>query len=64
MTKHSPQKSKQHRVKTGDMSKFWLSGAFLAHLFCTITVVHSSHFRGAVIMVRPKDGGEETEVHS
>ena len=44
------------------MCKFWLSSIFLVHLLCTIAVVQSSHFRGAVIMVRPKDGGEETEV--
>ena len=44
------------------MSKIWLSSVFLVHLLCTIAVVQSSHFRGAVTMVRPKDGGAETEV--
>ena len=46
------------------MNKVLLSIVFLVHLFCTITVVDSAHFRGAVIMVRPKDGGAENEVRS
>ena len=45
----------------GEMRRYWLLGVFLITC-CTTTVVHSSHFRGAVIMVRPKFGGADKEV--
>ena len=45
------------------MDKFWLSSVVWAFLLCNyITVVDSSHFRGAVVMVRPKVGGAAKEV--
>lgn len=43
------------------MRGLWLFSVFLI-AFCTVTVVDSTHFRGAVIMVRPKFGGADEEV--
>ena len=44
------------------MGTFWLLGVSLVIFCTTATVVHSAHFRGAVIMVRPKPGGVDKEV--
>lgn len=46
------------------MRRLWLLGVFLVTFCATTTVVHSAHFRGAVIMVRPKLGGADKEVLS
>ena len=44
------------------MNKNWLVGVLLIH-FYAVENVYSSHFRGAVIMVKPKLGGAAKEVN-
>ena len=41
--------------------KRWIMVILLMHM-CTIDNVYASHFRGGVIMVRPKVGGAAKEV--
>ena len=43
------------------MYKHWLIGVMLIHLYA-VENVFSSHFRGGVIMVKPKHGGAAKEV--
>jgi len=44
------------------MYRRWSIVALLI-LFCATANVYSGHFRGGIIMVRPKPGGEAKEVN-
>jgi len=48
-------------IATVTMCKRWLIVVLLI-FFCATANVNSNHFRGGVIMVRPRPGGEAKEV--